>query len=107
MELQNINSSNKVMESKILNIRTEIKESKEHISVITAQNKELTSELKEYEKQSEENRRALDRRAAVERVSQQTQEFRKSSSTQNILKSRNVGVTNTASFGGDDISPIA
>ena len=66
------------MEAKSLNIRTEIKESKEHISVITAQNKELTSELKEYEKQSEENRRALDRKAAVERVSQQTQEIRKS-----------------------------
>jgi len=36
MQLQNINATNKIMEAKSLNIRTEIKESKEHISVITA-----------------------------------------------------------------------
>jgi septal ring factor EnvC (AmiA/AmiB activator) len=46
-------------------LKIDIKESKEHINVITTQNKELTSELKEFEKQSEDVRKKLDRKENV------------------------------------------
>ena len=88
-------------------MKSEIKESKEHINVITAQNKELTSELKEFEKQSEEVREKLDnKKADVQRISEKTQEIKKSTSAQNIMKTREFKTEKqTASFGGD-ISPI-
>lgn len=88
-------------------MKNDIKESKEHITVITAQNKELTSELKEFEKQSEEVREKLDKKADVQKISERTQEIKKSQSTQNIVNSRSFKQDKqTASFGGD-ISPIA
>jgi septal ring factor EnvC (AmiA/AmiB activator) len=48
--LEAINNSITQSELKMESLKIEIKESKEHITVITNQNKELTSELKEFEK---------------------------------------------------------